>query len=402
MSYSVRSSRPSRASGALLLWLALLIPGLARADVALVRPDGSGDYPTIQAAIDAVPSGSEILLQSGVFSGVGNRALDLGTKVLTIRSIADDPDSCLIDCERAGRGFVVSGGQDSTTVLRGLRIENGFPADSTAGGAIMLFSSSPRIENCVLAGNETLHQGGGLACFSASPLLRDLEVVGNLAQDGGGIYADSFSIPVVERSTIAANRGLRHGGGLYSDASDTLRITRTIFWGNCADSSAAELRVADVVQFICSDLDSAGVGGPGTPSFDANTIFSDPLFCAPSLCSAAPQSSGSFALQSGSPASAALSLCGATIGGGPEGCFVPTGACCLADGSCLIASAADCATASGTYQGDNTVCSPNPCPPPTGACCLADGSCVIASAADCATASGTYQGDNTACTPNPC
>jgi spore coat protein A len=44
-------------------------------------------------------------------------------------------------------------------------------------------------------------------------------------------------------------------------------------------------------------------------------------------------------------------------------------------------------------------------PPPAsphGACCLADGSCDSLTAVDCAAAGGTYQGDDTACTPSPC
>lgn len=40
-------------------------------------------------------------------------------------------------------------------------------------------------------------------------------------------------------------------------------------------------------------------------------------------------------------------------------CNQPTGACCRGDGDCTITTRAGC---SGTYQGDNTVCSPNPCP----------------------------------------
>ena len=78
---------------------------------------------------------------------------------------------------------------------------------------------------------------------------------------------------------------------------------------------------------------------------------------------------------------------------------VLTGACCFPTGGCTILSAADCATAGGAYQGDNTTCSPNPCPLPTGACCFADGSCLVNTANDCA---GIYQGDFTSCDPNPC
>jgi hypothetical protein len=156
----------------------------------------------------------------------------------------------------------------------------------------------------------------------------------------------------------------------------------------------------------------------------------------------------------------------------------PTGACCLADGSCIVTTASDCQNQGGSYQGDNTAClgdeacclpdgscvvvdklccenvmggqaqgagsvclgdldgngiddacdcqavdnpfggvdcvglcpdpadicqlvTPTSCdclpPAPTGACCLADGSCIVTTASDCQNQGGSYQGDNTAC-----
>ena len=54
------------------------------------------------------------------------------------------------------------------------------------------------------------------------------------------------------------------------------------------------------------------------------------------------------------------------------------------------------------YTFDDLSGNPLPPPPETGACCFADGSCLIETAADCVTAGGTYQGDDTACDPNPC
>jgi cytochrome c5 len=38
-----------------------------------------------------------------------------------------------------------------------------------------------------------------------------------------------------------------------------------------------------------------------------------------------------------------------------------TGACCATDGTCSVTTQADCESAGGTYQGDDTSCSPNPC-----------------------------------------
>ena len=83
----------------------------------------------------------------------------------------------------------------------------------------------------------------------------------------------------------------------------------------------------------------------------------------------------------------------------------PVGACCLADGSCLIVTAEECLAQGGDYQGDDVECDPNPCPqppPPMGACCLADGSCLIVTAEECLAQGGDYQGDDVECDPNPC
>ncbi len=78
------------------------------------------------------------------------------------------------------------------------------------------------------------------------------------------------------------------------------------------------------------------------------------------------------------------------------------GACCVAStGGCTLQTTSNCTAAGGTYQGDNTVCSPNPCPQPTGACCnTTTGACTITTSASCA--GGSFQGNGSSCTPSPC
>jgi hypothetical protein len=56
----------------------------------------------------------------------------------------------------------------------------------------------------------------------------------------------------------------------------------------------------------------------------------------------------------------------------------------------------------GSLGYDMAFCLTPPPPSPAGACCFADGSCQIETAADCVAAGGTYQGDGTDCDPNPC
>ncbi len=65
----------------------------------LVTPDGTGDYPTIQLAVDAVVDGDIIELTPGTFTGDGNRDVDYLGRAITIRSQSGDPAGCVIDCE---------------------------------------------------------------------------------------------------------------------------------------------------------------------------------------------------------------------------------------------------------------------------------------------------------------
>lgn len=86
------------------------------------------------------------------------------------------------------------------------------------------------------------------------------------------------------------------------------------------------------------------------------------------------------------------------------------GVCCDGTDTCSELTKADCEDGDpigGIWQGrflDKNCSDPNfnPCLP-VGACCLPDFSCVLANEDVCInTLSGTYQGDDSACTPDPC
>ncbi|MCK4303254.1 MAG: hypothetical protein KAY24_03355 [Candidatus Eisenbacteria sp.] len=79
--------------------LILALVTTATATTYIVNPEGTGDFPTSQAAIDAVADGDIIELMNGTFIGDGNRDIDYLCKAITVRSQAGDPEACIIDCE---------------------------------------------------------------------------------------------------------------------------------------------------------------------------------------------------------------------------------------------------------------------------------------------------------------
>jgi hypothetical protein len=87
------------------------------------------------------------------------------------------------------------------------------------------------------------------------------------------------------------------------------------------------------------------------------------------------------------------------------------GACCVTEGNhafCFVATSAQCTAAHGTYQSDGSACTATTCPQPVvGACCIAATTtagphCTVGSHAACTTAGGTYGGDNSTCRSANC
>jgi subtilisin family serine protease len=133
-----------------------------------VRPDGTGQYPTIQAAINAAQDGWTIDLANGWWlPGLGNENINFLGKAIVVRALGG-PDSCVIRGPGSGNGsgFVFNHQEGHDSVLDGVTIE-GFFHNSLAPpltGGISIHASSPTIRNCVFRGNNNaIHADGGAA-----------------------------------------------------------------------------------------------------------------------------------------------------------------------------------------------------------------------------------------------
>jgi len=82
---------------ACILWI-FLVAGFAAATTYLVKPDGTGDFPTIQAAMDAAAPGDTVDLDDGTFAGPGNRDLSYEGKAILVRPRNGNAADCIIDC----------------------------------------------------------------------------------------------------------------------------------------------------------------------------------------------------------------------------------------------------------------------------------------------------------------
>jgi hypothetical protein len=197
----------------LALCVPLLWPAAAFATTYLVRPDGTGDFPTIQAAVNAATGGDVIELANGTFTGVGNRDIGYLGKAITIRSESGNPETCVIDCEGGPyRGFNFHTGEGPNSVLEGVTVTNGNPSDW--GGAIRVIDAWPTITRCIFRRNQAYGEGGAVITdMMAHPSFSECVFEENYAIDGGAVTSCSIGYPpTFTRCTFIRNHASLGGG----------------------------------------------------------------------------------------------------------------------------------------------------------------------------------------------
>jgi hypothetical protein len=204
--------------------LPLLIPGLAHTDTLHVP----GEYPTIQAGVDAAEPGDTVLVAAGNYSGPGNRYIEFFGKDVSVISAAG-PELTVIDGDLAWRAFTLRGGESQAARIEGFTMTR---CGGQFGGAISCDPSSPTVSRCVLVENGATLWGG--AVYSNShPKFIDCVISNNSAPKGGGVYGSA----TLEDCVISENMTSGHGGGLSGDF--TLR--NCLILGNTSEDSGGGL-----------------------------------------------------------------------------------------------------------------------------------------------------------------
>ena len=380
---------------ALLLVLLALSACPAFATTYLVKPDGTGDYPTIQEAIDGASNGDVIELDDGVFVGQGNKELNLRGLTITLRSQSGDPHSCTIDCEQSGRGIHFSQDETPETIIDGICIRNGFP--DLSGGAIRCAGAAPTLINCIFKSCASPYSGGAVYCYAdAEPTFLYCAFVDNYAPDDGGAVRSSDSWPILDHCTFVGN-GSPVGAQVYCHSSGTTELHNCILAFGSEDQAVA-CNGGDATLVCCDIFGHPGGDWAGCVAAQLGmngNISVDPLFC----LEANPQHP--YALHGDSPCGPLANPDCGLIGKWDIGCSFGSAACCFGD-ICDFMAYEDCVGGGGTWMGAGTTCSPNPCPQiPIGVCCI-DAECSLLTEAECSGAGGEWDGGSEICDPNPC
>ena len=226
----------------------------------------SGNYQTIQQAIDAAFNGDEIVVSQGTY--VEN--IHLNGKNVTLRST--DPfnlsivGSTIINGNAADSVVTFSGMETSNCILAGFTITNGGNAHSLGGG-IRGHGTLATIRNNIIRNNEAYLGGGILWCdgIIQNNIIKGNSTSGQVGACGGGLYDCDG---VIQNNTIYGNSALYLGGGLYRCNG---YIRNCIVWQN-TQSSGAQIQECITPSYCC--IQNWTGGGTGN-------ITSDPCLVAP-------------------------------------------------------------------------------------------------------------------------
>lgn len=223
-----------------IFWIFLVLVAMssyAQARTWHVIPDGTGDAPTIAAAIDSAEAGDVVELACGTFHEEG---LTIPSGI-TIRSETGQPECVTIEGRQPANSpgaIFYTWGSDDTTLLEGLTITGGLASDNffgVSGGGLQIYSGSNLVvEKCHIVGNSA-RATGGVQIIESHPTFVDCLIEENEA-------------------TLAYPGGVNVGPGSILSAHNTTIRSNLAAYGPIDGSVAS----SSEVYFYCCDVDLAG------------------------------------------------------------------------------------------------------------------------------------------------
>ncbi|MBN1591626.1 MAG: hypothetical protein JW941_00090, partial [Candidatus Coatesbacteria bacterium] len=203
-----------------------------------VKQDGTGDFTTIQAAIDVAMDGDEIVVHPGRYC----ENIRFEGKNIALRSVDPEDEeivaSTVIDGQEMDSVITFSGTEDESCTLDGFTITRGYAksgagilgGDPSSDSPVCTLAgiSNCRIKgnsglvvggigwcagaivNCVISGNSAGYWGGGIGWCDGT--ISICTISGNSSGWGGGGLA--WCDGAISNCTISGNSGVRGGGGL--------------------------------------------------------------------------------------------------------------------------------------------------------------------------------------------
>lgn len=269
----------------------LLLLNLTHAEptVWYVHPDSALN--SIQAALNYCADNDIVLVAPGTY--VENILWPNTQGIHLISELG--PDTTIIDGNASGTVIKINIHIDSTTIIHGFTVRNGF-IELDHGGGINCWFASPTISGNIVTGNSVGHQGGGIYCWNSSAIIINNDIYDNKSISSGAGISCRFSPVTISGNTITDNytRSVGAGGGIYCQNSMAVITGNTII-RNHAGGGGGGMYLTDTSSAIISNniisenTANPSYGGAGiycyrsSPTIDSCTISdnqSDGVYCA--------------------------------------------------------------------------------------------------------------------------
>lgn len=188
----------------------LFLFSTAHATIWYVHPDSTLN--SIQAGLDSCATNDTVLVGPGFY--IENITWP-STDGIHLNSEYGS-DTTIIDGDSVGRVISITFGVDTTTVIRGFTIRNGY--GNLFGAGILCDGSSPRIVSNVFTANGAygyMYGGGAIGCMNySSPVIDSNTMVGNYGTHGGAIGLSGNCDATITSNLIHDNAADTTGGGI--------------------------------------------------------------------------------------------------------------------------------------------------------------------------------------------
>ena len=223
-----------------------------------------GDYPTIQAAIDAASSGDTVKIAAGTYTE------DLNLKSGICLEGAGIDQTIISKAGASG----ITGNGVSYVIVKNLTVQNSGCAPGVCGGGgdgggiQLIQSNNITLQSCHLTGNVAVN-GGGMSVSDSSVTVDHCLIDNNTAHNiGAGMVADNSTVTMTNDTVVnnTWSNALGNGGvgGIRSDRS-SVRMSKSILWGNNKENFSGD----------GSGISSSDIGGW---SGGTNNVSGDPTF----------------------------------------------------------------------------------------------------------------------------
>jgi FlgD Ig-like domain len=305
-----------RKAGFALGLLVVLSTPPAQSATLLIKPDGTGDYPTIQAGLNAAATGDTVLLAPGTYTGPQSGYIDFPPVVVTLLSQAGADETTILGSNLQ----VANVGSDGSTV-------DGISVVGAPQWALLCNHRSITVRHCVFSDNVLL--------LGSSTVVEYCLFRGNGAVDSA-IRCSSGGFAVIRNCVFVDNAFGERGVIDIAGASPAIvnnTFVRNANLGVPADPLNAVLYIYDSSSLISYNIIAFTAGGRATQSFNANPAYTcndffgnvsgdgpfgtnfsaDPLFCVDYPLD-------DVTIKASSPCAPQNSPCGNLVGAMPVAC----------------------------------------------------------------------------------